>query len=204
GGAREARRSGVVPGILYGGKQGPVAIAARAQVFKKALHSGRLLGHVVTLKYGDETQPVIAKDVQFHPVSDEPVHFDLYRVDLHQVIRIAVPVRFRNQDDSPGLKRGGTLNVNLHEVEVSAPAGAIPEELVVDLTGLEIGDAVRAQALTLPADVQLAVDPETTVASIAAPTTLAAEEEEAAAEEGAEEGAEAEGGAEETPDAEAE
>lgn len=207
GGARQARRSGLVPGILYGGKLGPVAIAARAQVFRKALHSGRLLGHVVTLKYGDETQPVIAKDVQFHPVTDEPVHFDLYRVDLHQLIRIAVPVRFRNHDDSPGITRGGTLNVNLHEVEVTAPAGAIPEELIVDLTGLDIGDAVRAQALSLPADVQLAVDPEMTVASIAAPTILAVEEEEVAAgEEGAVEGEEAEGAAaaEETPEPEAE
>jgi large subunit ribosomal protein L25 len=209
GGARQARRSGLVPGILYGGKLGAVSIAARAQVFKKALHSGRLLGHVVTLKYGDETQPVIAKDVQFHPVTDEPVHFDLYRVDLHQVIRIAVPVRFRNQEESPGITRGGTLNVNMHEVEVTAPAGAIPEELIVDLTGLDIGDAVRAQALTLPADVQLAVDPEMTVASIAAPTILQVEEEEEEAAEGEEgEAAEGEaaeaGAAEETPEAEAE
>ncbi|HLK25975.1 MAG TPA: 50S ribosomal protein L25, partial [Caulobacteraceae bacterium] len=116
GGAREARRSGVVPGILYGGKQGPVAIAARAQVFKKALHSGRLLGHVVTLKYGDETQPVIAKDVQFHPVTDEPIHFDLFRVDGHQLIKIAIPVHFKNHEASPGLKRGGTLNIAIHEV----------------------------------------------------------------------------------------
>jgi len=185
-----------------------VAILARAQVFKKALHSGRLLGHVVTLKYVDETQPVIAKDVQFHPVTDEPVHFDLYRVDLHQVIRIAVPVRFRNQEESQGITRGGTLNVNLHSVEVNAPAGSIPEELIVDLTGLDIGDAVRALALVLPAGVELAIDPEMTVASIAAPTILAAEEEETEAaecEEGeAVEGEAVEGAAEETPEPEAE
>ena len=206
GHAREARRSGRVPGILYGGKLGPVAIDARAQVFKKALHSGRFLGRVVTLKYGSETQPVIAKDVQLHPVTDEPLHFDLYRVDLHQRIRIAVPVRFRNHDDSPGIKRGGTLNVNLHEVEVTAPAGAIPEEFVFDLTGLEIGDAMRASALVLPADVELAVDPEMTIASIAAPTVLTAEEEETPTE-GEEgevvEGEAAEGEAEATPEADA-
>ncbi len=201
GGARDARRAGKVPGILYGGTLGPVAIAARASVFRKALHSGRLLGHVVTLRYGEETQPVIAKDVQFHPVTDEPVHFDLYRVDLHQVIRIAVPVRFRNQDESPGIERGGTLNVALHEVEVTAPAGSIPEELVVDLTGLDIGDAVRASALVLPEGVQLAIDPEATVASVATSSALQAEEEEEAAET-TEEGEEGE--AAEEPEAEAE
>jgi large subunit ribosomal protein L25 len=198
GGARDARRAGKVPGILYGGKQGPVAIAARASVFRKALHSGRLLGHVVTLKYGAETQPVIAKDVQFHPVTDEPVHFDLYRVDLHQMIRIAVPVRFRNQEESPGIKRGGTLNVALHEVEVMAPAGSIPEELVIDLTGLDIGDAVRASALTLPSGVELSIDGESTVASIATSSALQAEEE------AEEETAEAVEGEAEAPEAEAE
>lgn len=199
GGARDARRGGKVPGILYGGTLGPVAIAARASVFRKALHSGRLLGHVVTLRYGEETQPVIAKDVQFHPVTDEPVHFDLYRVDLHQMIRIAVPVHFRNQEDLPGIKRGGTLNIALHEVEVLAPAGSIPEELIVDLTGLDIGDAVRAAALTLPAGVELSIDGEATVASIATSSALQVEEEEAA-----EETAEAVEGEAEAPEAETE
>jgi large subunit ribosomal protein L25 len=198
GGARDARRAGKVPGILYGGKLGPVAIAARASVFRKALHSGRLLGHVVTLKYGAETQPVIAKDVQFHPVTDEPMHFDLYRVDLHQMIRIAVPVHFRNQEDSPGIKRGGTLNIALHEVEVMAPAGSIPEELVIDLTGLDIGDAVRASALVLPEGVQIAIDPDATVASVATSSALQAEEEEV------EETAEAVEGEAEAPEAEPE
>jgi large subunit ribosomal protein L25 len=202
GAARDARRAGKVPGILYGGKLGPVAIAARASVFRKALHSGRLLGHVVTLKYGAETQPVIAKDVQFHPVTDEPMHFDLYRVDLHQMIRIAVPVRFRNHEESPGIKRGGTLNVALHEVELVAPAGSIPEELIIDLTGLDIGDAVRASALVLPEGVELSVDPEATVASIATSSALLAEEEEEAAE--ATEEGEVEGEAEAAPEPEAE
>ena len=133
----------------------------------------------MTLKYGAETQPVIAKDVQFHPVTDEPVHFDLYRVDLHQMIRIAVPVHFRNQEASPGIKRGGTLNIALHEVEVMAPAGSIPEELVIDLTGLDIGDAVRASALVLPEGVQMRHRPDATVASVATSSALQAEEEEA-------------------------
>src|ERR1700677_4008497 len=126
GAARAVRREGKVPGVLYGGAQAPVAIAVRSNEFRKALYTGKLLGHLVTLKYGDESQPVIAKDVQFHPVTDNPVHFDLFRVDAHQTIRIEVPVHFRNHEDSPGLKRGGTLNVDLHAVEVMAPATAIP------------------------------------------------------------------------------
>jgi large subunit ribosomal protein L25 len=185
GKARAARNAGLVPGILYGAGRGPVAIAVKAPEFRKALHTGKLLGHLVTLRYGDEEQPVIAKDVQFHPVTDEPVHFDLFRVDAHASVRIAVPVHFRNQEASPGLKRGGALNINLHEVEVLAPADAIPEEIVVDLTGLEIGDSVRASELQLPERVQVtAHHKDATVASIAASKAMASEE--ASAEETAE------------------
>ena len=183
GGAREARRAGKVPGILYGGTLEPVAVAVRSNEFRKALHSGKLLGHKVTLKYGDETQPVIAKDIQFHPVTDEPVHFDLYRIDAHQLIKISVPVHFKNHEASPGLKRGGSLNVAVHEVELMVLADAIPEELVVDLTGLELGDAVRAADLVLPAGAKLSAhDRDATVASIAASGAMTAadgEEEEA-------------------------
>src|SRR5271156_4904239 len=134
GGARQARREGKVPGVLYGGKLEPVAIAVRQSELRKALYTGRLPGHLVPLLYGEETQPVIAKDVQFHPVTDQPTHFDLYRVDAHQLIRIAVPVNFRNQEASAGIKRGGTLNINLPSLELMAPADRIPEELVIDLT----------------------------------------------------------------------
>ncbi|HEY1929265.1 MAG TPA: 50S ribosomal protein L25/general stress protein Ctc [Caulobacteraceae bacterium] len=185
GKARAARNSGLVPGVLYGAGRDPVAISVKAPEFRKALHTGKLLGHLVTLRYEDEEQPVIAKDVQFHPVTDEPVHFDLFRVDAHASVRIAVPVHFRNQDASPGLKRGGALNINLHEVEVLAPADAIPEEIVIDLTGLEIGDSVRASELKLPERVQVtAHHRDVTVASIAASKAMASEE--ASAEETAE------------------
>src|SRR3569833_375989 len=114
GGARETRRGGKVPGVLYGGGKDPVAISVKANEFRKALYTGKLLGHLVTLQYGKEKQPVIAKDVQMHPVTDEPMHFDLYRVDARQEIKIAVPVHFRDHEESPGLKRGGTLNIALH------------------------------------------------------------------------------------------
>jgi len=177
GKARAVRNAGMVPGVLYGAGRDPVAISVKAPEFRKALHTGKLLGHLVTLRYGEEEQSVIAKDVQFHPVTDEPVHFDLFRVDANAAVRIAVPVHFRNQDASPGLKRGGALNINLHEVEVLAPADAIPEEIVVDLTGLDIGDSVRAGDLQLPARVQVtAHHQEATVASIAASKAMASEE----------------------------
>jgi len=173
GGARDARRAGKVPGVLYGGTQAPVAIAVRSNEFRKALHSGKLLGHMVTLKYGDETQPVIAKDIQFHPVTDEAVHFDLYRVGEHQLVRISIPVHFRNHEASPGIKRGGTLNVAIHEVELMVPADSIPEELVVDLTGLDIGDAIRSADLALPKGAKLtAHDRDVVVASIATSSAM--------------------------------
>lgn len=175
--AREVRRTGKVPGVLYGGPLGPVAVAVKSNEFRKALHSGKLLGHMVTLKHGDETQPVIAKDIQFHPVTDEPVHFDLYRVGEHQLIKIAVPVHFYNQETSPGLKRGGTLNIALHEVELMVPADAIPEELTFDLTGLDIGATIRAADLTLPAGAKLSAhDRDAVVASIATSSAMTATE----------------------------
>jgi len=166
GGARDTRRDGMVPGVLYGGAKDPVAIAVKSNEFRKALFTGKLLGHMVTLKYGDETQPVIAKAIDMHPVTDEPWHFDLYRVDADQQIKIEVPVHFSNQEASPGLKRGGTLGVMLHTVLVACHADSIPEEIMVDLTGLEIGDAVRISDLKLPAKVEAALDASVVVASI--------------------------------------
>jgi len=173
GGARAARRDGKVPGILYGGTLGPVPVAVRANEFRKALHSGKLLGHVVTLKHEGAAQSVIAKAIQFHPVTDEATHFDLYRVDEHQLIKISVPVHFTNHEASPGLKRGGALNVALHEIELMVPADSIPEELVIDLTGLEIGDTVRASDVTLPKGASVSShDRNLTVASVATSSAM--------------------------------
>jgi large subunit ribosomal protein L25 len=173
GGARVARREGLVPGILYGGDKEPVAISVKMNEFKKALYTGKLLGHLVTLKYGAETQPVIAKAVDMHPVTDVPTHFDLYRVSADQEIKIGVSVHFAHQEESPGLKRGGTLNVVLHEVLVSCHANQIPDEIVVDLTGLDIGDSVRVSDLKLPQGVAAAVDADSTVATIASASVMA-------------------------------
>jgi large subunit ribosomal protein L25 len=182
GGSRAARRAGKVPGVLYGGPRGPVPIAINANAFGKALYTGKLLGHLVTLRYGEESQPVIAKDVQFHPVTDRPIHFDLYRVDEHQLVKINVPVHFRHHEASPGLKRGGALNIARHEVELWAPADEIPEELIADLTGLEIGDAVRISNIALPKGVDpVIVDRDFIIATIAGSSASASEAAEAAA-----------------------
>ncbi len=180
GGAREVRNAGKVPGILYGGALAPVPIAVSLNAFKKALYTGKLNGHLVTLKYGSETQKVIAKSIDFHPVTDVPIHFDLYRVDEHAKIRISVPVHFKNHDASPGLKKGGALNVSIHELEILVPADHIPEDIIIDLTGLEIGASVHVSDLKLPSDVAAVQGGSVVVASVT--SSGASMSEEAAAE----------------------
>ena len=150
GGARAARRAGAVPGILYGGDKAPVAISVNEKDFRKSLYTGKLLGHLVTLKYGEETQPVIARDVQFDPVSDRPLHFDLMRVDAKAPLKIEVAVHFKNADEAPYSRAGGMLEVVRHSVEILVRADQIPEELVVDLKGREIGETIRMSDITLP------------------------------------------------------
>lgn len=166
GGAREVRNAGKLPGILYGGNLGPVPIAVSLNEFKKALFTGKLAGHLVTLKHGEETQKVIAKAIDFHPVTDVPVHFDLLRVDEHAKIRISVPVHFKNHEASPGLKKGGALNVSVHELEILVPADHIPEDIIVDLTGFEIGHSVHVSDLSLPSDVTPVFKGDVVIASV--------------------------------------
>ena len=176
GGARAARRAGLVPGVIYGGKDEAVAVAVRANEFRKALYTGKLMGHLVTAKTGAKSQQGIVKDVQFHPVTDEPWHFDLYRVDAHQLVKISVPVHFKNHEESPGLKRGGAHNIASHDIELMAPADQIPEELVFDLTGLEIGDAIRISDIAFPAGIEPTADRDTVVATVAGSSAQASED----------------------------
>ena len=154
GGARAARRAGFVPGVLYGGDKAPVALSVNEKDFRKSLYTGKLLGHLVTLKYGEETQPVIAKDVQFDPVSDRPLHFDLMRVDEHAPVKIEVPVHFKNADEAPFARQGGSLEVVRHAVEILVKADSIPEELVVDLAKAQMGDTIRISDIALPKGAQ--------------------------------------------------
>ena len=167
GGARAVRRAGAVPGILYGGDKAPVAISVNEKDFRKSLYTGKLLGHLVTLKYGDETQPVIARDVQFDPVSDRPLHFDLMRVDEDQTIKIEVPVHFINEDQCKAFRQGGSLEIVRHTVEIEVRADHIPEDLIVDLAGHKLGDTIRISDIKLPEGVVPAIhDRDFMIASI--------------------------------------
>jgi large subunit ribosomal protein L25 len=154
GGARAVRRTGGVPGILYGGDKAPVSISVNEKDFRKSLYTGKLLGHLVTLKYGDERQPVIAKAVQFDPVSDRPLHFDLMRVSEKQIIKIEVPVHFINQDQCEAFRQGGSLEIVRHTVEISVRADHIPEDLTVDLANHKLGDSIRISDIKLPKGVE--------------------------------------------------
>ena len=167
GGARAARRAGMVPGILYGGDKAPVAISVNEKDFRKSLYTGKLLGHLVTLKYGNESQPVIARDVQFDAVTDRPLHFDLMRVDEKQTIKIDIPVHFINQDQCEAFRQGGSLEVVRHSVEVKVRADHIPEDLIVDLAGHKMGDTIRWTDLKGTKDVEPTItDRDFVIASI--------------------------------------
>lgn len=171
GGAREARRNNMVPGVLYGGGQDPVAINLKFNEVIKALNSGQFLAHMIELDHKGEKQSVICQDIQFHPVTDAPEHVDLFRVDKKQIISVEVSVHFVGEEKSPGLKKGGTLNVVRHEVEINVPAGKIPEFLTADVSALEIGDNVKISDITLPEGAEPTItDRDFTIATIAGRT----------------------------------
>ena len=183
GGARETRRNGFVPGVLYGGDQGPVAIALKDNEVVKAINSGKFLAQMITIDHKGEKQSVLTRDVQFHPVRDEPVHIDFQRVDESTIITVEVTVHFHNDEKSPGLKRGGVLNVVRHAVEVNVPAGSIPDQIDVDLSGYDIGDSIHISAVTLPEGVTPAItDRDFTIATIQNSRAARATEDEEGAE----------------------
>ena len=189
-GARAARRDGWIPGVLYGGDQPPVSIRLRKTEVLKAHLAGRMRSHLAKIDVPgqDYLQPVIARDVQVHPVTDLPVHVDMMRVDEKTRIDVEVPVRFHNEEQSPGLKRGGVLNIVRHTVELYAPATAIPEHLDADVAGLDIGDSIKISAIKLPEGVRPVItDRDFTIATIAAPSSMRSAE-------GADEGEEAKAG----------
>jgi large subunit ribosomal protein L25 len=201
GGAREARRANMVPGVLYGGDKDPVAISVDKKTVNAALKSGKFISHTVTLEHKGERQLVFAQDIQFHPVTDEPTHLDLFRVEKGQVIRVAVHVKVVGQGVSPGIKRGGALNIVRHEVWLYAPADQIPEELVADVSELDIGGAVKISSVKLPEGIRPVIaDRDFTIATVAgrsAKDEVVDEKPASAAAEGAvpAEGAAAEGAA---------
>ncbi len=189
GGAREARREGWIPGVLYGGGGDPVPVRLRRNEVNKAYNAGRMRAHLAKIDVPEEDgqQPVIARDVQIDPVKGTPIHVDLLRVDERTRIDVEVPVRFLNEEESPGLKRGGVLNVVRHTVEIYAPATSIPEALEADVGALDIGDVLKISAFSLPKGVAPKItDRDFTVATIAAPSAVRSSESEDAAEADAE------------------
>ena len=168
GGARATRREDKIPGVLYGGPRGAVAIELKRNELVRALRSGKFISHLIEIDHRGERQPVIPRAIQYHPVTDEPLHIDLFRVEETSRIAVDVPVHFINHEASPGLKRGGVLNIVRHTVELECPAGQIPEELVVDLSGVEIGAVIHISAIALPQGVRPVIkDRDFTVATLA-------------------------------------
>jgi len=178
GASRAIRRSGRIPAVIYGDKQPPMTIALEERALTRRLHAGGFLTHVAMIDVNGEKVRVLPKDYQLHPVTDFIVHIDFLRVGEGAVVTLDVPVHFKNEAASPGLKRGGVLNVVRHAVECDVPVDAIPEFFEVDLTGLDIGDSIHISHVTLPEGVKPTItDRDFTIATIAAPAVLAAEDE---------------------------
>ncbi len=178
GAARTARRMGNVPGIIYGGGVDPVAIQMNYNALLKRLRQGRFLSSLFNLKVeGHSDVHVICRAVQRDVVKDVPLHVDFLRISDDSRINLFIHVDFVNHEASPGLKRGGTLTVVRHEVELEVPAGDIPGSITVDLTGKQIGDVIHIEDIPLPAGARPTVARNFAVANIAAPSGLAAAEE---------------------------
>lgn len=186
GNARAARREGFVPGVIYGGEEGPVSIAVKFNEVIKAINSGQFLQSMIEVSHEGKKQKVLTKDVQFHPVSDMPVHMDLFRVTNKTIIEVEVSVNFVGEEESPGLKGGGVLNVVRHAVEVKCPAGDIPDEIEADVSKLEIGDSLHISDVTLPKGVKPSItDRDFTIATVlASRSSKLSDDEEDAGEEG--------------------
>ncbi len=181
GASRALRRDGRVPAVVYGEKKEPLSIHVEEKLLTKMLHTGHFMNSVVMIDYQGKPQRTLPKAVDFHPVTSRPIHVDFLRIGEHTKVHVAVPVRFDNEEASPGLKRGGVLNVVAHELELVCDAASIPNEIHVALDGLDIGDAVHISNVKLPEGVSPAnQDEDFTVATIVAPSAMKAEEEEAA------------------------
>ena len=190
GASRAIRREGRVPAVIYGNKQEALSIHVEEKALMRMLQTGHFMNSVVMIEAGKQPIRTLPKDVQFHPVSDRPLHVDFLRISEHAKVHVNVPVHFRDEEASPGIKRGGVLNIVAHELELVVDAAHIPSELVVSLAGLEVGDTVHLSAIALPQGATPASgDPEMTIATIVAPSALKSTEGEEEAPAATEEGA---------------
>ncbi len=203
GASRALRRDGRVPAVVYGEKKEALSIHVEEKLLTKMLQTGHFMNSVIMIDVGGKATRTLPKAVDFHPVSSRPIHVDFLRIGEHAQVNVNVPVRFDNEEESPGLKRGGVLNIVVHDLALVCDAAEIPNEIHIDLTGLEIGDTIHISEVKLPKGAKPAnEDEDFTVATIVAPSAMKAEEEEVAPEDevptvGEEAGeGEAEGGAE--------
>ncbi len=173
GASRALRREGRVPAVIYGNNEDPQMVHVEEKILNKLLGTGHFFNSVVMLDVAGKTVRTLPKDVAFHPVTDRPLHADFLRVTEHATIHVNVPVVFINEDKSPGLKRGGVLNIVRHELELICDAAEIPDDISIDCTGFDVGDSIHISHVTLPAGAKSAIDDrDFTIATIAAPSAL--------------------------------
>lgn len=170
---RALRASKMVPAVIYGGETGPANVALEYKLVRQHYQTGHFLATVYLLDVDGKKERVIPRDVQVDPVRDFPVHVDFMRVSKTSRVHVDVPVHFVNEEASPGLKRGGVLNIVRHEIECTCPADAIPESITVDLSGLDIGDSVHISAVKLPQGITPVIaERDFTVATIAGAASM--------------------------------
>ena len=172
-GAKKVIAAGKIPSVVYGLGEQPLNISIDKISVQKEINSGGFLTRIFSLNIDGKKNLAIPRDVQFDPLSDQPIHIDFLRLAEDSKITLDIPTRFINEELSPGLKRGGVLNVNRRTVQLSCPANNIPEEIIFDLEGLEIGDTIRISGANLSEGVTPTItDRDFTVASVAAPTVV--------------------------------
>ena len=194
GASRVLRREGRVPAVVYGSNEDPMPIHVEEKALVKILSTGHFMNSVMMIDVGGTKTRTLPKDVQFHPVTDRPLHVDFLRISEHATVTVAVPIRFVNDEESRGLKRGGVLNTVRHELELVCDAAEMPEAVVIDLAGLEIGDSIHISHVTLPKGTASAItDRDFTIATIVAPSGVKSEAADAAADAALAEAAAAEG-----------
>jgi large subunit ribosomal protein L25 len=171
GASRVLRREGRVPAVVYGNNEEPLSIHLEEKALVKALSTGHFMNSVVMIDAGGTPARTLPKDVQFHPVTDRPLHVDFLRMSEHSKVHVAVPIRFVDEEGSKGLKRGGVLNAVRHELELVCDAAEIPEEIAISLAGLDIGDSIHISNVSLPSGSESAItDRDFTIATIVAPS----------------------------------
>ncbi|OZA91672.1 50S ribosomal protein L25/general stress protein Ctc [Altererythrobacter sp. H2] len=192
GASRALRREGRVPAVIYGGKEEPILIHVEGKELFRQMMTGHFMNSIVTIEIGGKRINTLPKDVAQHPVNDRPLHVDFLRLNKDSKVDVQVPVVFINEEASPGLKKGGVLNIVRHELELVCDANRIPSEVTIDVTGKDVGDSIHISEVTLPEGSLSAItDRDFTIATLVAPSALKRAEGAAAAEGEAE--AEAEG-----------